>query len=68
MYYILRKHIKIKVLLTPGTTIPIDIRKPEKIKDPKERSFRTKAFPRLILFSKTTKKYPKTKVITANIK
>ena len=55
------KHISISVLLTPGTTTPIDIRIPDNIKNTKD------ALPlilyRLKLFSKTTKKYPIPKVI-----
>lgn len=66
MYYKHRKHIKIKVLLTPGTTIPIDIKKPDKTKNPLENSFNP--FAKTKFFSKTTKIYPKINVAKLNSK
>lgn len=66
MYYKHRKHIKIKVLLTPGTTIPIDIKNPDNSKNSLENSL--KLFVRTNFFSKITKTYPKVKVTKLNNK
>lgn len=64
MCHILRKHIRIKVLLIPGTTIPIDIKNPANIKNSKENSSETILYGTLILFSKITKIYPIINAIT----
>lgn len=68
MYHKPRKHIKIKVLLIPGTTIPIDIKKPDKIKNAKENSSEFTLFVRLNLLSRTTNKYPRINEITVKNK
>ncbi len=59
-------HIKINVLLIPGTTTPIDIKKPDIINDIIE--IFSIPFPKLIFPSKTTNKYPIIKEIIANSK
>lgn len=59
-------HIKISVLLTPGNTTPIDIRKPDKTKKAREKS--PSICERFSLSSKNTKKQPIINVASANNK
>ena len=57
-------HIKIRVLLTPGNTTPIDIRKPDIIKNRKEKLVSTRE--RFSLSSKNTKIQPTINEVSAN--
>lgn len=59
-------HIKISVLLTPGKTTPIDIRKPDKTKKAREKL--PSICERFSLSSKNTKKQPIIKATSANNK
>ena len=63
---ILRIHISIRVLLTPGTTTPIDIKNPDKIRNPLVKSFTL--LEKSNLFSIITNKQPKIKAITVKNK
>ena len=61
-----RIHIKIKVLLTPGKTTPIDIKKPDNIKKAIEKL--STVSEKFNLFSKYTKNIPIANVNKANNK